>query len=218
LVDEWEGKQHLRKIGLTVPEGRIADTSEVPEVAEKIGFPVVVKMVGKNLTHKTDVGAIALNLSSCEEVEIAVARMKRDVEHFDPAAVSEKFLVERMLERPIAELLVNVRTDSQFGMAMTLAAGGIFTELLDDAVTVLLPTNHDDLENAIKRLKISKLFDGFRGGEMIDMGHLITVLLDLVEGVRNETIGIVEVEINPLFVFKEKVCAVDVLMRVEAST
>jgi len=218
LVDEWEGKRLLQKIGLNVPEGRIAESTEVPEVAEKIGFPVVVKMVGKNLAHKTDAGAIALNLLSCEEVKAAVDRMKKDVEYFDPAAVSEKFLVEKMLERPIAELLVNVRTDPQFGMAMTLAAGGILTELLTDAVTILLPTNRNDLENALKSLKISKLFDGFRGGEMIDTEQLVTALLNLVEGAMNPAIGIKEIEINPLFVYKEKVCAVDVLMRIATGT
>ena len=218
LVDEWEGKRLLQKIGLNVPEGRIAESTEVPEVAEKIGFPVVVKMVGKNLAHKTDAGAIALNLLSCEEVKIAVDRMKKDVEHFDPAAVSEKFLVEKMLERPLAELLVNVRTDSQFGMVMTLAAGGILTELLNDAVTILLPTNRNDLENGLKSLKISKLFCGFRGSEMIDTKQLVTALLDLVVEVMNPAIGIKEIEINPLFVYKEKVCSVDVLMRIATET
>ena len=214
LVDEWDGKQLLQKIGLNVPEGRIAESAEVPEIAEKLGFPVVIKMVGKNLEHKTDAGAVALNLSSCEEVKTAVDRIKKDVEHFNPDALSEQFLVEKMLEQPIAELLVNVRTDSQFGMAMTLAAGGILTELLADAVTILLPTSRNDLENALKSLKISKLFCGFRGGEMIETEQLVSVLFDLVEGVRNETIGIKEIEINPLFVYKHKVCAVDVLMRV----
>ena len=214
LVDEWDGKQLLQKIGLNVPEGRIAESAEVPEIAEKLSFPVVIKMVGKNLEHKTDAGAVALNLSSCEEVKTAVDRIKKDVEHFNPDALSEQFLVEKMLEQPIAELLVNVRTDSQFGMAMTLAAGGILTELLADAVTILLPTSRNDLENALKSLKISKLFCGFRGGEMIETEQLVSVLFDLVEGVRNETIGIKEIEINPLFVYKHKVCAVDVLMRV----
>jgi acyl-CoA synthetase (NDP forming) len=214
LVDEWEGKQLLQKIGLNVPEGRIAESAEVPEIAEKLGFPVVIKMVGKNLEHKTDAGAVALNLSSCEEVKTAVDRIKKDVEHFNPDALSEQFLVEKMLEQPIAELLVNVRTDSQFGMAMTLAAGGFLTELLADAVTILLPTSRNDLENALKSLKISKIFCGFRGSEMIETEQLVSVLFDLVEGVRNETIGIKEIEINPLFVYKHKVCAVDVLMRV----
>ena len=144
--------------------------------------------------------------------------MKKDVEHFDPAAVSEKFLVEKMLERPLAELLVSVRTDSQFGMVMTLAAGGILTELLNDGVTILLPTHRNELENGLKSLKISKLFYGFRGGEMIDTEKLVTALLDLVVEVMNPAIGIKEIEINPLFVYKEKVCAADVLMRIATVT
>ena len=123
-----------------------------------------------------------------------------------------------MIERPLAELLVSVRTDSQFGMVMTLAAGGILTELLNDAVTILLPTNHNDLENALNSLKISKLFYGFRGGEMIDTEQLVTALLDLVVEVMNPAIGIKEIEINPLFVYKEKVCSVDVLMRIATGT
>jgi len=97
---------------------------------------------------------------------------------------------------------------------MTMAAGGILTELLNDAITILLPTNRNDLEYALNSLKISKLFDGFRGREKIDMEQLLTSLLDLVDGVLNEAIHIKEIEINPLFVFKENVCAVDVLMSV----
>ena len=214
LIDEWEGKKHLMEIGLSVPEGCIADITEVSVVAEKIGFPVVVKMVGKNLEHKTDAGAIALNLLSCEEVKVAVENMRKDVEHFDPAAVSEKFLVEKMLEKPLAELLINIRTDPQFGMAMTLAAGGIMTALLSDAVTIILPTNHNELESALMSLKISKLFDVFRGSEIIDRELLVMTLLTLVEGVLNSAIGITEIEINPLFVYKDTVYAVDVLMNV----
>jgi succinyl-CoA synthetase beta subunit len=140
--------------------------------------------------------------------------MRKDVEYFDPAAVSEKFLVEKMLERPLAELLVNIRTDPQFGMAMTLAAGGIMTELLSDAVTIILPTNHNELKSALMSLKMSKLFDGFRGSEMIDTEQLVTALLNFVEGVMNPAIGIKEIEINPLFVYKDTVYAVDVLMNV----
>jgi acyl-CoA synthetase (NDP forming) len=101
LIDEWEGKKHLLEIGLSVPEGGIADFAEVPEVAEKIGFPVVVKMVGKNLEHKTDAGAIALNLLSCEEVKVAVDSMKKDVEYFDPTGSRRYFLLKRCLRSPL---------------------------------------------------------------------------------------------------------------------
>ena len=101
---------------------------------------------------------------------------------------------------------------------MTLAAGGIMTELLADAVTILLPTNRNELESALKSMKISKLFDGFRGSEIIDTELLVTTLLDFVEVVLNSTIGITEIEINPLFVYKNTVCAVDVLMSVSTGT
>ena len=96
------------------------------------------------------------------------------VRRFDAGASADRFLVERMVEPPLAELLVGVRTDPRFGLAMTLASGGVLTELVADAVTILLPASRVDLEEALGRLRMSRLLDGFRGAAPATAGCRIT--------------------------------------------
>ena len=97
---------------------------------------------------------------------------------------------------------------------MTLACGGVLTELVADAVTVLLPAGKVDFEEALARLKMARLLDGFRGGARADRAAIIEALSLLADHVCLHADDIVEVEINPLFVLPDRVCAVDVLMRV----
>ena len=126
-----------------------------------------------------------------------------------------------MCIRDSLEILLNRPKVNAIDLATSRKLGDAFVLLRDDPVSythLTLPTNSNDLENSLKSLKISKLFDGFRGGEMIDTEQLVTALLNLVVGVMNSAIGIKEIEINPLFVYKEKVCAVDVLMRIATGT
>ena len=214
LVDEWRGKVALRAAGIEVPEGRLVGGKEAAGVAAKLGFPVAVKMIGDRLAHKTEAGAIALNLTSAGEVETAVTRLQRDVRRYDAQAVTDRFLVERMVDAPVAELLVDVRFDSQFGFAMTIASGGVFTELVADATTLLLPASAADIEEALGRLKVSRLLDGFRGRPAADRTRVVDTLTGLAAHVCTGDGGISEIEINPLFVLPDRVCAVDVLMRV----
>ncbi|MEE9194279.1 MAG: acetate--CoA ligase family protein [Alphaproteobacteria bacterium] len=214
LVDEWRGKVALRAAGIEVPEGRLVGGKEAPGVAAKLGFPVAVKMIGDRLAHKTEAGAIALNLTSASEVETAVTRMRRHVRRYDAQAVTDRFLVERMVDAPLAELLVDVRFDSQFGFAMTLASGGVFAELVADATTLLLPASEADFEEALGRLRVSRLLDGFRGRPAADRTAIVDTLTGLATYVCTGDGGIAEIEINPLFVLPDRVCAVDVLMRV----
>ena len=127
----------------------------------------------------------------------------------------DSFLIERMVEAPIAELLVGIRSDPRFGRAMTLASGGVLTEIVVDSVTILLPADRVDLEGALGRLRISRLLDGFRGSAPADRTAIVDALARLAVFVGREGGDVVvEVEINPLFVLPDGVCAVDVLMRV----
>jgi len=214
LIDERQGKMRLAAAGIQVPEGRVVDACGAPDAAAEIGFPVAVKMLGECLSHKTDAGAIALGLTSRAAVETAVAQIREDVRRYNPAAVSDRFLIEEMIGPPLAELLVDVRADSQFGFAMTLASGGVFTELVSDAVTILLPAGESDVRDALGRLKVSRLLGGFRGRPRADPAVLVSALTHLADHVHGYSDRIVEVEINPLFVLRDRVCAVDVLMRV----
>ncbi len=210
---EWDGKQIAKQAGLAVPNGALVSGADAAAAARQLGFPVVLKMMGPKLAHKTEAGAVCLNLMDDGAVGEAVEKMQADVSRFDPDAVTDQFLVECMAAKPVAELMVSIRTDAQFGLAMTLASGGVFVELIGDAETVLLPTGKGDVLAALERLKIAQLFDGFRGAAKVDKEKIAEQLLSFAAHLSQHQDGFSEIEINPLFVYPENICAVDVLIR-----
>ena len=214
VIDEPQAKARLRCAGMPAPAGRVAGAREAPDAAAEIGFPVAVKMVSHRLPHKTEAGAVVLGVSSRAEVAAAVARIHADVRRYDAGALSDRFLIEEMVEPPLAELLVNVRADLRFGLAMTLASGGVLTELVADAVTILLPAARADLEEALGRLRVSRLLGGFRGAAPADRAVIVEALSRLAAHLCWEGNDVVEVEINPLFILHDRVCVIDALMRV----
>ena len=211
-IDEAAGKEHLRAAGLPVPEGIVATGAEAPQAAGRLGFPVALKMVSVGLPHKSEAGAVRLGLRDASAVEAAVAGMRTDVTAHDPVAVTNRFLVERMEESPVAELLISVRADPQFGLAMTIASGGVLVELIDDAVTLLLPAGRAELSAALASLKVSRLIEGYRGRPAADSEAVVDALQRLASYATAHR-EIAEIEINPLFVLPDRVVAVDVLMR-----
>jgi succinyl-CoA synthetase beta subunit len=122
-----------------------------------------------------------------------------------------------MAEKPVAELVVGLRLDPQFGWALTLGSGGILVELVGDAKTILLPAKPEDIELALNNLKVSKLLRGFRGSPKVSVCALSQHLFMLCEAVRKNASGIIEVEINPLFVYQDGVLAVDALIQKECT-
>ncbi|MGI9502230.1 MAG: acetate--CoA ligase family protein, partial [Geminicoccaceae bacterium] len=214
IVDEAVAKQMLSKTGLTIPEHRITNAADAPVAHLSLGGPTVLKMLSPGLPHKTEAGAVKLKLKSAEAVALAVQQMQRDVAAYDENAVTDRFLIEKMVDAPIAELMVSLRRDPQFGFAMTLASGGILVELIGDSVTVLLPATRAELVTAVDRLSIGRLLDGYRGGPVADRPAIIDALLLLADYVIASEDKVVELEINPLFVLQDRVCVVDVLMQV----
>ena len=217
LLDEARAKALLSAAGISVPHGTTASGNNAPEAASKIGFPVALKMVSARLPHKTEAGAVRLGLENAGDVAQAISRMTRDVTAHDPAAVTDLFLLERMAGPAIVELMVGIRRDPQFGLAMTLASGGILVELLADAVTLLLPASRGEMNAALSRLRMAPLLDGYRGKPAADRHALLDALERLAAFAMSPHARVVELEINPLFVMADGVCAVDVLMQVEAA-
>ena len=213
LIDEWQAKQHLQHAAeISVPDHRLVSGHDVPSAAQELGFPVVLKMASQGLAHKTEAGAVALNLSSADDVKTALSEMKTAVLRYDADAASDLFIVEAMVDTPVAELLVNVRHDDQFGLAMTIASGGVLVELVGDAVTLLLPATATDIDRAISRLKADRLLRGVRGQAGADRVVVIDALQTLAHYAACNAGNIVEIEINPLFVMPDRVIAVDALM------
>lgn len=201
LVPEAEAKWQLSSYGLRTPRSkRAASATNARAVAVDVGFPVVLK--GEGVAHKTEAGAVALNLNSGQEVSDAAFNM--------PA---ERFLVEEMVTGAVAELLIGVVKDPAHGFVMTLAAGGTLTELMEDSASFLLPASDAEIEAALKSLRVSKLLDGYRGAPAADCEAILRAIRAVEAYVVENALGLEEIEINPLLCTPADAVAADALMR-----
>ncbi|QLH20121.1 acetate--CoA ligase family protein [Streptomyces sp. Rer75] len=204
-LDEWQGKRILGEWGVPVPAGAVATAATAAEAARDIGFPVVVKAVSETIAHKSDVGGVRLGLTGEQQVRDAVDGM---------AGLSDRFLVERMVHGAVAELIVGVHRDPQFGPALTIGAGGTMVELLGDAATLLLPVRRDEIRAALRRLRIWPLLTGYRGQPPGDVDAVVDTVAAVADFARAHANTLVELDINPLLVLPGHggVVAADVLI------
>ena len=199
LISEIEAKNALARCGVRIPASSVVSgNTDAVSAAEQIGFPVVVKGLG--IAHKTEVGAVALNLSCSEAVKNAADRIP-----------TNDMLVEEMVAGHIAELLIGVVQDPVHGYILTLAAGGVLTELLQDRVSLILPVSATQIENALGELRISKLLSGYRGGVGCDTQAIIDAVMAVQTYVTSNPVE--EVEINPLLCGEDFAIAADALIR-----
>ncbi|HEX6705606.1 MAG TPA: acetate--CoA ligase family protein [Albitalea sp.] len=204
LLDEWTSKQALAAFGVPVPRGESAVLAEAVDCADAIGYPVVVKAVSADIAHKTEAGAVHLNLKSADEVRNAVRRL---------GGLSDRVLVEAMQADVVAEVIVGVQRDPQFGLALTVGAGGVLVELLQDAATLLLPVTRDDIRAALRALRIWPLLEGHRGRPGGDMEALLDAIEAIASFARHHADRLRELDVNPLLVLPRGVVAVDALIR-----
>ena len=206
-LDEHAAKQALAAAGLRVPAARVAALSDVAAAARAIGFPVVVKALSAAIAHKTEAGGVALNLATPEAAESAAHGM---------AHLSPRFLVEQMLAGAVAELIVGVSRDPQFGLTLTLGAGGVLVELLNDTATLLLPATRAEVSRALASLRIGKLLRGRRGRPAGDIDAAVDAVMAIARYAETHWATLVELDVNPLLVMSqgEGAVAADALIRI----
>ena len=190
-LNEFEAKNLLNQHQINVPKNKLVGAEKVVEAAEAIGFPVVLKAVVPEILHKTDSGGVALNLKNVSELRDALLKMTE---------ISETFLVEEMITDCVAELILGVTTDLQFGLSLTLGAGGIITELLKDSVVLMMPLSKNQLKESISKLRANKLLNGWRGQPEADSEQLIETVMSFEKFVKSNFDHLAECEINPLIV------------------
>jgi acetyl-CoA synthetase len=205
MLNEVTAKQALHAFGLPIPEGFCVPAHEAAEAAQRLGYPVVVKAVSDTLTHKTEAGGVKLNLKNAAEVQAAVAGM---------AQLSDLFLVEQMASDVVAELIVGISRDAQFGLALTLGAGGILVELLQDTATLLLPVSRSDVHTALRGLKTWPLLNGYRGKAVGDVDALVDAVSAIAAYAQAHADRLLELDVNPILVLPlgRGVVAVDALI------
>ncbi|MEZ5535396.1 MAG: acetate--CoA ligase family protein [Thiolinea sp.] len=189
-LTEAAAKAQLAQAGVRVPAGRlIKDQAVALQAAELPGYPLVLKALG--IAHKTEAQAVRLNLTDGAALQQAVS---------DLLPLSADLYVEQMISGAVAELLIGVSRDTQFGLVLTLAAGGVWVELLQDSVTLLLPVQRGDIEQALPELRCYPLLQGYRGQPAADKEALLDTVMAVQDFVLAQADTLQELDINPLMV------------------
>jgi acetyl-CoA synthetase len=207
-LTEHEAKSDLAAFGLATARGAVGPADAVVAAAIALGFPVVIKAVGAHLEHKTEVGGVILNVRNAAEADAAVANLSR---------LSSTLLVEPMIADGVAEILLGVIVDPQFGQVLVIGAGGILAELLDDSVSLLPPWDAAAIEAALGRLRVRALLDGFRGKPRGDVPALVACALAVARYATAHRESLVELDVNPVIVRPagRGAVAVDALIRLQ---
>jgi len=213
IVDEWQGKELLRQAGVDVPAGRLVDAQRIDDLPDSLPYPLALKAVSAALPHKSEAGAVTLNLRDSVELRAAVASMRVALEQAAPNVEVSQYLLEEMVEDVIAELMVGIKTDAQFGQIMVIASGGVLVELMRDTRTLLLPAGDDEIRRALSELKCFALLQGFRGRPAADIDRLVAAIRALADFAAARHERLLEMDINPLLVTPRRCIAADVLMR-----
>ena len=204
VLTEFESKDLLKEIGIPIPAQNLTKTKdETLAAAEKIGFPVVLKLMAEDVVHKSDTGAVKLNIKNKEEAEKAFDELMKIESQSE-----KKISVQKMADEPITELIIGMTTDAQFGPALMFGIGGILVELLEDVSFRIAPVTEYDCNEMIREIKGFPILDGYRGKPKADIDAIVDILMkisDLV--IKHEEIY--ELDLNPVFIYEKGLICVD---------
>jgi succinyl-CoA synthetase beta subunit len=205
----------FEKFGIPVaPSALVQNADEAATAAERIGFPVALKIESTAITHKSDVGGVALKLGSANEVRDAYARMLNDVARCSPNAKIDGVVVQRMAGEGV-EMILGIKRDPLFGPTVLCGLGGILVEVLKDVAIGIPPLTRIQALDMIKRLRSFAILEGVRGKPAVDIDALadaIAALSRLALALGDNLLGL---DINPLIVYPKSqgVVAVDALVQ-----
>ena len=208
--DEAVAKAMLATHGVAVPNSRMVPPSQAAEAAEEVGFPVAVKALDARLLHKTEVGAVCVDLATPGAVSNAVTLMKKDMARLAPDIPLERVLIEAMVPDVVAEIMASVTMDPSVGPVMMIARGGVEAELWDDKTTIAAPFDRAEIARAVTRLKVNEVLNGWRGRPAADRVALLNLLDRLAQFAL--TTG-VEIEVNPILVGERGAWVVDAVLK-----
>jgi acyl-CoA synthetase (NDP forming) len=217
LLTEIESKELMREAGIDVVDTRMASSKEEAiAISEKLGFPVALKIISPDITHKSDSGGVRLGLKTSTEVEKAYNDMLMAVGRRCPGALIEGVSVQKMVPLGV-EIIIGMSKDPQFGPVLMFGLGGIWVEILKDVSFRIVPLERRDAQEMIQEIKGFPLFKGYRGTDPISLTHLEELLLKVSRFVENHP-EIKELDLNPIFAYKDGAIAVDARIILESST
>jgi len=205
----FEAQAIMDAAGVPVPKTKISRSKEeAARMAAEIGFPVVMKVVSKDIIHKSDAGGVLLNIKSAEEVGPAYDRIIESCKKYKSDAVIEGIEIGEML-RPGVETIVGARHDKAFGPVVMFGMGGIYVEVMKDVAFRNFPLDTCEALEMISETKTGKLLEGVRGEKRKDFDAVVDMILKLGMLVK-EVEEISDIEVNPLRVYDQGAKAVDV--------
>jgi acyl-CoA synthetase (NDP forming) len=194
---EYRSKQLLERWGLKMPRGRfVVSLEEALTAAEKLGFPLALKAQSSHLPHKSEAGAVALDIHDGAALRSAWSTMQHRLAAEQPGVSLDGMLLEQM-SAPGIEIIVGARNEGGWGPVILVGLGGILTELLQDVVLIPAGVGRSDIELALRSLKGAKLFDGYRGSPRADIDAAVTVV-ETLSSLLLQHPEIVEADLNPV--------------------
>ena len=214
LLTEVEAKQMLEEAGVPVSPARLARTKdEAVAAAGQLGYPAVLKIVSPQITHKSDVGGVALGLTDAAGVAEAFDRITASAKQHVPNATIDGVAVQRM-ERQGTEVIVGVTKDPQFGPVLMFGLGGVLVEVLKDVAFRIIPIEERDARQIIQEIKGYPLLEGYRGSEPADISKLQDLLMKVSSFVQQHP-EVAELDLNPVFAYGDGAIAVDARIVIE---
>jgi acyl-CoA synthetase (NDP forming) len=208
VLTEIEAKQVFQGIGIKTIETRLATSrKQAAEISAGIGFPVVLKIASANITHKSDIGGVRVGLKNKTEVEKAYGEIIKAAREKYPEAKIDGVAVESQA-RPGIELIVGMFKDAQFGPVIIFGLGGIFVEVLNDVSFRIIPIERRDATEMIREIKGYALLSGYRGQEPVHLPSLEDILMK-VSDFADRTPEVKEIDLNPIFAYKDSAVAAD---------
>jgi acetyltransferase len=216
-IGDSEAREILEAYGLPIPKSELAETPErAIEIANEIGYPVVLKIASPDILHKTDVGGVKINLQNAEQVRDAFDLMVYRAQRYLPEARIWGCLVQEMVPSGALEVLVGMNRDPQFGPLVTFGLGGIYVETLKDVTFRIAPFSELEAEQMLNEIRAKALLDGVRGNPAVDKEAIVDTLLRIGQLVQDFP-QILELDINPLMVFPKNQGAIAIDMRIVLS-
>jgi len=205
---EPEAKEILKAWEIPLPPNFVVkDKDAVIGAANNIGYPVVLKVVSRDILHKTEAGGVMAGLKNAQEVEDSFNEMIFELSDHYATAKIEGFLIERMVDKGVEVIVGGIR-DAQFGPAVMFGIGGVIVELLKDVSFRLAPVTKEECLAMMEEIKAYPLLAGYRGAEPADLDAIADVIIK-IGNIMAEAVDIKEMEINPLIVYPEGAMAVD---------
>jgi acetyl-CoA synthetase (ADP-forming) len=205
---ETEAKAVCRNYGIPVTKSELATNErEAARLAEKIGFPVVLKILSPDIIHKSDVGGVMVNLKDAKEVRDAYQQIMKNVKNHNAKAKILGILVQEMAPSS-TEVIVGAIKDPQFGPALMFGLGGVFVEVLKDVTFRIAPVAADEAREMIGEVKAYPLLKGYRGSPPADIDAIVKIILATSKLVMEHQ-EVKELDLNPIMVYEKGAKTVD---------